>query len=187
MKCNILKNKSINNKDFLEIMILHHQVAVEMSEIINKLSNNIIILEKARNIIFNQSIEINYMKMLYNEIDEINKIDEVNKIDEINIPNKPFKNTFELEYPIIFKNLKCDDSHFNLNHHNNHNMTDLQYVKHMISHHNTALELSKLVIVSTKNSQILTLAQIINLNQSKEMFELYFLEKSLSTYTKNKN
>jgi hypothetical protein len=55
----------------------------------------------------------------------------------------------------------------------------------MISHHNTALELSKLVIVSTKNSQILALAQIINLDQSKEIFELYFLEKSLNNYWRN--
>jgi len=55
----------------------------------------------------------------------------------------------------------------------------------MISHHNTALELSKLIIVSTQNSQILTLAQTINLEQSKEIFELYFLEKSLDNYWKN--
>lgn len=51
-------------------------------------------------------------------------------------------------------------------------MTDSEYVTHMISHHNTALELSELIIVSTKNSQILTLAQLIILDQSKEIFEL---------------
>ena len=55
----------------------------------------------------------------------------------------------------------------------------------MISHHNTALELSKLIISSTKNSQILALAQTINLDQSKEIFELYFLEKSLKKHWRN--
>jgi uncharacterized protein (DUF305 family) len=91
------------------------------------------------------------------------------------------------EYPIIFQNLDCDESHFNMDQHLNHNMNDLQYVKHMISQHNTALELSKLIIVSTKNSQILAIAQIIKLEQTKEMFELYFLEKSLNTYYFNKH
>ena len=102
-----------------------------------------------------------------------------------NTKNKPLRNTFKSEYPSIFKNLQCDESHFNFNHHSNHNMGDSEYVKHMISHHNTALELSKLVIVSTKNSQILTLAQIIHLDQSKEIFELYFIEKSLKTHWRN--
>jgi uncharacterized protein (DUF305 family) len=55
----------------------------------------------------------------------------------------------------------------------------------MISHHNTALELSKLIIESTKNNQILALAETINLEQSKEIFELYFLEKSLNNHWRN--
>jgi len=61
-------------------------------------------------------------------------------------------------------------------------MNDLEYVKHMISHHNTALKLSKLAIISTQNAQILGLAQTINVYQSKEIFELYFLEKSLHNF-----
>jgi len=48
------------------------------------------------------------------------------------------------------------------------------------ANHNTALELSNLIIISTRNSQIL--AQIIILYQSKEIFELYFLEKSLNNH-----
>jgi uncharacterized protein (DUF305 family) len=85
-------------------------------------------------------------------------------------------------YPIVFQNLKCGESHFKFNHHDNHNMTDSEYVTHMIAHHNTALELSNLIIVSTKNSQILALAQLIILDQSKEFFELFFLEKSLNNH-----
>jgi uncharacterized protein (DUF305 family) len=172
MNCALLQNKTINDKEFLKSMIYHHQVAVEMSKIINKLSNNVMILNISRNIIYNQAKEIYYMKILY--------IETKNSLNELNTDNKPLINTFKSDYPIIFENLKCDDSHFNFNH-NNHTMSDLQYVQHMISHHNTALELSKLIIQSTKNFQILAFAQIININQSKEIFELYFLEKSLNT------
>jgi len=177
MKCNILKKPIINDKDFLETMIVHHQAAIDMSKIIKNSSTNDTILAFARNIIFNQSKEIYIMKTLYIE----NKY----SINKTNTLNKPLRNTFESEYPKVFENLQCDESHFNFNHSSNHNMNDSQYVKHMISHHNTALELSKLIISSTKNSQILALAQNINLDQSKEIFELYFLEKSLKKHWRN--
>jgi uncharacterized protein (DUF305 family) len=177
MKCIILKNTTINDKDFLATMIVHHQAAIDMSKMITKSSTNDTLLDFARNIILNQTKEINYMKTLYNET----KCSLIEK----NTVNKPLQNTFKSEYPCIFENLHCDESHFNFNHHNNHNMDDSQYVNHMISHHNTALELAKLVIVSTKNSQILALAQIIHLDQSKEIFKLYFLEKSLKSHWRN--
>ena len=177
MSCNILKNKTLNDKDFLKSMIIHHQAAVDMSKIINKSSSNDTILDFARNIIFKQSNEIYFMKTLY--------IETPDSINETNTKNKVLRNTFKSEYPFVFENLKCDESHFNFNHHTNHHMDDLQYVKHMISHHNTALELSKLIIESTKNPQILALAQTINLDQSKVIFELYFLEKSLNTHWRN--
>jgi len=174
MSCNILNRKVINDKEFLETMIAHHQAAINMSEIISKSSNNDVVLTIARNIILNQNKEIFLMKALYIE----NKY----SINTLNTVNKPLKNPFKTNYPIVFENLKCDESHFNFNHHANHNMTDTDYVRHMISHHNTALELSNLIIISTKNSQILALAQIIILDQSKEIFELYFLEKSLNNH-----
>jgi uncharacterized protein (DUF305 family) len=176
MKCNILKNKTINDKDFLETMIVHHQAAIDMSKLINLSSTNDTILAFARNIIFNQTKEVFLMKTLF--------IETKYSINE-NTKNKPLRNTFKSEYPSIFKNLQCDESHFNFNHHSNHNMSDSEYVKHMISHHNTALELSKLIIASTKNPQILAIAETINLDQAKEIFELYFLEKSLNTHWRN--
>ena len=177
MKCNILKKTIIDDKEFLELMIVHLQAAVDMSEIIKKSSINDTILFFARNIIFNQSREINIMKTLYIE----NKYSK----NKFNTTYKPFENTFKSLYPFIFENLQCDESHFNFSHSTNHHMNDLEYVKHMISHHNTALELSKLIIESTKNTQILALAQIISLDQSKEIFELYFLEKSINKHWTN--
>ena len=80
MSCNILNKKVINDKEFLETMIAHHQAAISMSEIISKSSNNDIILTIARNIIFNQNKEIFLMKTLY--IENKNSINETcqNKI-----------------------------------------------------------------------------------------------------------
>jgi len=174
MSCNIITKKLINDSEFLETMIVHHQAAIDMSEIISKSSTNDIVLTTARNIILNQNKEVFFMKTLYTETK--------NSINTTNTLNKPLQNYFKTNHPCIFQNLKCDESHFKFNHNANHNMTDSEYVTHMISHHNTALELSELIIVSTKNSQILALAQLIILDQSKEIFELYFLEKSLNNH-----
>jgi len=60
------------------------------------------------------------------------------------------------------------------------------YIKHMISHHNTALELSKLIIKSTSNHKLFVLAQIISLDQTKEIFYLSTLYKSIKTSWQNK-
>ena len=178
MKCDILKKNTINDKDFLKLMTVHHKAAVDMSKLISKTSKNDIILDFSRKIIFNQSKEIYLMNTLLN--------DSALLINNNKTINKPLNNIFENHYPYVFKNLKCDESHFNFNSHKNHNMNDYEYVNHMISHHNTALLLSKLLIESTKNSQLLIIAQTINMDQSKEIFELYFLKKSLKNHWMNK-
>jgi len=90
--------------------------------------------------------------------------------------NEVLPNIFKIYYPNVFKNLTCDESHFNFH---PHKMSDSMYIKHMISHHNTALELSKLIIKSTTNQQILVLAQIISLDQTKEIFYLSTLYKTI--------
>ena len=64
MSCNILKNNTITDKDFLETMIIHHKVAIDMSKLIIESSTNDAILAIARNIIFFQTKEIYFMKTL---------------------------------------------------------------------------------------------------------------------------
>jgi len=123
------------------------------------------------NILF---ITYNYKNNLY-----IIKKHTINKI-KINTKNfnEVLPNIFKIYYPNVFKNLTCDESHFNFH---PHKMSDEMYVNHMISHHNTALELSKLIIKSTTNQQILVLAQIISLDQAKEIFYLSTLYKTIKT------
>jgi len=94
MSCNILKNNTITDKDFLETMIIHHKVAIDMSKLIINSSTNDAILSIARNIIFNQTKEIYFMKTLSIEINY--------SINEGVTTNKPFRNTFKLDYPTIF-------------------------------------------------------------------------------------
>lgn len=51
-------------------------------------------------------------------------------------------------------------------------LTDTDYINHMVSHHKTGIELSKLVMRTTTEPKILNLAQTIVLEQEKEMFIL---------------
>ena len=56
--------KTICEKEYLEHMIPHHQVAVDMSIRVLKHTNNQTIIKLANDIIINQKYEIWYMKNL---------------------------------------------------------------------------------------------------------------------------
>jgi uncharacterized protein (DUF305 family) len=62
MMAHKVTNKNISLKEFLEHMIGHHQVAVDMSKKILKYTQNPIIMTLAYNIIKDQQQEIWYMK-----------------------------------------------------------------------------------------------------------------------------
>ena len=212
MSCNILSKNFINDKDFLNLMIKHHNVAIKMSQLIQINSSDDYILNYARKVIYNQSNEVVLMERLLNSIPNVQ-----------NEKSQYFKNSIlstrvnEL-YPGIFSNFKCDNSHFenfgnipiqmtmdseyellsdkqnkkihNVKLHEKHKLTNKEYVDHMVSHHKSGVELATLVIKSTKEPKILAFAQNIVLDQEKEMFELVnlykiYLTKLLSVCYKN--
>ena len=107
MSCKILSNNKISDKDFLELMIKHHNVAINMSKIINVISTDDYILDYARRIIYNQTQEVNLMEHLLRSTPNIQN-DNSCIMDKELLTNK----IHEL-YPDIFLNAKCNDSHFN--------------------------------------------------------------------------
>lgn len=194
MSCDILSKDSISDKEFLELMTRHHNVAIKMSKIIQMNSQDDYILHYARKVIYNQTMEVNLMEILLISLPNIQN--DKFCIQERNLISGRIN---EL-YPGIFSNAKCDNSHFEdigntpvqlnemthyqvlsenvkMNHHmnDNHLLTNKDYVDHMISHHQSGLDLSKLVLKSTQEPRIFMLAQNIILDQEKEMFELSHL------------
>lgn len=107
MSCKILSNKKISDKDFLELMIKHHKVAINMSKIINVISTDDYILDYARKIIYNQTQEVNLMEHLLQSTPNIQN-DNSCIMDKQLLTGK-----IQELYPDIFLNAKCDDSHFN--------------------------------------------------------------------------
>jgi uncharacterized protein (DUF305 family) len=197
MSCKILSKDSISDKDFLELMIKHHNVAIKMSQLIQMNSNDDYILNYARRVIYNQSMEVNLMERL------LKYVPNVQNEKSCNCGNSLISTKVNELYPGIFTNAKCDDSHFEnfgntpvqmtidsdyellpgkqiegfaqVNLHDSHKLTDKEYVDHMVAHHKSGVELAKLVIKSTKEPKILAFAQNIVLDQEKEMFELVHL------------
>jgi uncharacterized protein (DUF305 family) len=201
MSCKVLSKDKISDKEFLELMIKHHNIAVKMSKLILMNSQDDFILDYARKVIFNQSEEVILMERFLKSVPNI----QIEK--SYNYDNTLISAKIEKLYPGIFSNIKCDDSHFEdigneplqlrieseyetingtnnkMNHNKmNHNdiITEEEYVDHMVAHHKSGVDLSKLLLKSTKEPRLLLLTQTIILDQEKEMFQL----KNLYSCTK---
>jgi uncharacterized protein (DUF305 family) len=199
MSCKLILKDKISDKEFLELMIKHHNVAVKMSKLIQMKSQDDFILDYARKVIYNQGEEVILMERFLKSIPNI-QTEKSCKND-----HKLISAEIEKSYPGIFSNAKCDDSHFedvgneplqlrmeseyetignvnNVNHNkvnHNVNLTEKEYVDHMVAHHKSGVELAKLLLKSTKEPRLLLLAQTIILDQEKEMFQLNYLYSCL--------
>lgn len=192
MSCKILSNDKISDKDFLDLMIKHHAVAVKMSQIVMVTSSDDFIVDFARKTVYNQSNEIYLMEKLNKSIPNMQNE------KSCNCGNSIITSRIENTYPNIFSNLRCKETHFdnfattpvqlseasvfesvNTSHESNHinlsnieklKMSDQEFINHMMDHHKSGIDLAKLVLRSTKEPKILLLAQTMLLDQEKELF-----------------
>jgi len=190
MSCKILSNDKITEKEFLELMIKHHNVAVKMSQLVMMTSADDFIIDFARRTIFNQSNEVNLMEKL------LVKMPNLQNEKSCSCGNSVISAQLEKSYPNIFANLKCNDNHFEqftntpvqlsetpkfetIGHvtmgeakipHHDAMISDKEYINHMMEHHKSGIDLAKLAVKSTKEPKILILAQTMILDQEKELF-----------------
>lgn len=211
MSCKVLSKEKISDKEFLELMIKHHNIAVKMSKLIQMNSKDDFILDYARKVIYNQVEEVILMERF------LKSVPNIQTEKSCNCGNTLISADLEKIYPGIFSNIKCDDTHFedienvplqmrveseyelvsnitnnnhNYNNSNNHNsnsnnnhnkmnhnviLSEKEYVDHMVAHHKSGVDLSKLLLKSTKEPRLLLLSQTIILDQEKEMFQLNYL------------
>jgi len=175
-------NKELTDDEYINHMIEHHQVAVDMSEIHLHNTKNPIILDILRNVIKTQKYEINLMKdskLLYLNDEMSNNTIKMDKSyiytqGDFTKPNTPY-----------LSNTYCDPSFFNMNHKKLHNMTDEMYIQHMIPHHQVAVDMSKKILKTTNNDFIIDLAYKIIRDQQLEITNLYYLSKSKNMFESN--
>ena len=153
-------------------MIKHHEVAVYMS--VQHLNNthNPSILNILRNVIRIQKFEINMMK------DSLVNYNKTKKFDEMSYNNikmnKLYYNTqgdYAKPNQINISDTFCNPSFFNITKYLD-KMSDDGYIKHMIPHHQVAIDMSKKILKSTNNDFIIYLAYRIIRAQQYEIYEL---------------
>lgn len=167
----------LSDNDFLKHMIPHHQLAIDMS--IQHITNtkNDIVMKILRELIWTQKYEILMM-----EEELKHKTENVSEITS----NQPFIPTISsFTYPNIIglTNIYCDPAFFssNKNSHNNlknNNLSDREYISHMIPHHQVAVDMCKIVLKHTKSDFITYLAYRMIRGQESEIILLNDLLKS---------
>lgn len=181
-------NKQLTDDEYINHMIDHHKVAVDMSKQHLHNTRNPIILDMLRNVIRLQDYEINLMKdskIINNTSDEFN--DEMSS-DDIKMDNSYRYTEGDVTKPNVpyLSNTFCDPSFFDASHKKNlHSMTDGMYIQHMIPHHQVAVDMSKRILQTTRNDFIIDLAYKIIHNQQLEITKLYYLSKSKNMFESN--
>ena len=158
----------LSDLEYLEHMIPHHQVAIDMSNLLIPKSDNPIILHLCRDIIRKQTYEIWEMNMIKDKLIETFFSEDKGKIEK-------FKTKLELFNPIMSKSDKeCDPLFFKPDDHMKHmehmEINDKSYLDHMVSHHQVAVDMSKRLLLHTNNSYLMDFCRRLIIDQQGEIF-----------------
>jgi uncharacterized protein (DUF305 family) len=173
----------LSDKEYLQHMIPHHQVAVDITKKLQKISKSPIMQEIYRKLLWTQNYEIKLMKIV---LDNLPKNDmSVNK----NMFKKYIPTISDYIEPnsLDLTNTYCDPNFFNPSEHIKHmqhmKLNDEMYIKHMIPHHQVAVNMSKVLLKNTTNDFMIYLAYRIIRSQQAEIIILNdLLKKSKLTY-----
>uniref|UniRef100_A0A6C0J819 DUF305 domain-containing protein n=1 Tax=viral metagenome TaxID=1070528 RepID=A0A6C0J819_9ZZZZ len=161
-------------KKYLKHMIKHHQVAIDISIHMQKISKWDRLQDLLRKIVWSQSWDIEYMKILVHQPPE-----NISKMGK----NAPWLTVGTTTSPNVkgFTNALCDPMFFDPIAHKKHfshmNLTDKYYIDHMIPHHQVAVDMSKRILENSDNDTIFYLANRIIKSQEGEIIYLTNLKK----------
>ena len=180
----------LSDNEYLEHMIPHHQVAIDMSKELIKVTKNPIMIDFCRKIIWQQEYEIQMMSSVMNKLPnkfnqfERNKLKNYQK-DLINYSDKTKLNLY---YPKLSKALDyhCDPNFFDPDAHHKHmegmELTDKSYLEHMIPHHQVAVDMSNRLLKYTKNIHMIDLATTIIREQQFEILKMNEMLKNMKSW-----
>jgi uncharacterized protein (DUF305 family) len=167
--------------EYLEHMIPHHQVAIDMSKMLIPHSNNPIMLHLCRDIIRKQSYEIWEMTIMKSSLPDTISSDFTWKIDKIHTK-------LDIYAPILSKSKdgNCNPLFFKPNEHSSHmkgmKINNKSYLEHMIPHHQVAIDMSKRLLLHTNNSYLLDFCRKLIIDQQGEIYTMNNLLKNTYNY-----
>jgi len=159
----------LTDVEYLEHMIPHHQVAIDMSHLLTPIINNPIMLHLCRDIIRKQSYEIWEMSMMKEEIS-----DTIFTKDKWTVEN--VKTKLDRFNPILSKSKdgSCNPLFFKPNDHAKHmehmEINIKSYLEHMIPHHQVAIDMSKRLLLHTNHSYLMDFCRKLILDQQGEIY-----------------
>jgi uncharacterized protein (DUF305 family) len=176
----------LTDLEYIEHMIPHHQVAVDMSELLIPEINDPTILNLCRNIINKQKYEIWEMTHMKRQIkDKVFDLS-VGQIDNAVSPLDKY-------YPILSKSKEgdCNPLFFKPNDHAAHmegmEVSSKSYLEHMIPHHQVAIDMSRRLLLYTNNSYLLDFCRKLIVDQQYEIYYMNNLLMGLKNITWVKN
>lgn len=164
-------SNKLTDKEYLLHMIPHHQVAVDISLLLQKTSKSPKMQEIFRQLIWTQRYEIKMMEEMLDVLP-----------DDMSGPGKMIKNYQSTIADFIDPNklgltqTYCDPHFFDPESHMKHmehmELDDKMYLEHMIPHHQVAVDMSKKLLKNTNNDFMIYLAYRIIRTQQEEIIML---------------
>ncbi len=173
----------LSDKDYLLHMIPHHQVAVDISVEMQQKSNNPVIQDILRKLIWTQNREIMTMKDIVRNLPD-------NISSDKHQMNKKYRNTI-LDFTKMASdpNAECNPEFFNPELHKKHmshmKLDEKMYLEHMIPHHQVAVDMSKTLLKHTNNDFMIAFAYRIIRSQQDEINYMTQLLQNLKGWNWN--
>ena len=167
---------TLTDLEYLEHMIPHHQVAIDMSKLLEKRSQSPQMLHICRDITRKQSYEIWEMEIMKEGLSDTMFNEEKGSVDKIYTVLDKFN-------PIMSKSKdgSCNPLFFKPNDHSkmmkHMEINDTSYLEHMIPHHQVAIDMSKRLLLHTNNSYLVFFCRKLIVDQQSE---IYFMNNLLN-------
>ena len=174
---------NLSDIDYLKHMIPHHQVAVDISLLLQKKTSNPTMQSILRQLIWIQNYEITLMKTMLEQMPQQMSNDGktrryIHTVADTIPPNK-----------IGLTHTYCDPHFFDPEGHMEHMkhmvLNDETYIEHMIPHHQVAVDMSKKLLKHTENDMMIFLAYRIIRSQQNEIVLLNDLLKNKYIHKSN--
>ena len=159
----------LTDLEYLEHMIPHHQVAIDMSYLLIPTIHDDIILHLCRDIIRKQKYEIWEMGMMMKNISD-------SVFDDEDFTKDKNKTKLDIYNPIKSKSKDgdCNPLFFKPDDHSKHmehmKITIKSYLEHMIPHHQVAIDMSRRLLLHTNHSYLMSFCRNLILNQQREIY-----------------
>jgi uncharacterized protein (DUF305 family) len=174
-------NDVLTDLEYLEHMIPHHQVAIDMSDLLVPNTSNPIILHLCRDITRKQGYEIWEMNMMLESLPDNISSNSMGVIEDV-------ITKLDIYDPIMSKSKEggCNPLFFKPNDHSAHmagmEITDTSYLEHMIPHHQVAIDMSKRLLLHTNSNYLIDFCRKLILDQQGEIFYMNSLLLNKSNY-----